>query len=139
MNLDDLKATVGKHGKVSKKGLYSGLAIGRFSGGYLGLKAGEKLFTGADILEVYPELDPGSLGPEESAIYAAVVGGYFLGGLGLAKGVTKYQELRDKDLEYTRPLLHPSEKLKDVDEFLEGEKEEESDLQEAIEYIFGKK
>lgn len=139
MNLDELKATVGKYGKVSKKGLYSGLALGRFSGGFLGLQAGEKMFSGAEILQVYPELDPGALGPEESAVYAAVVGGYFLGGLGMAKGVTKYQEFKDKDLEYTRPLLHPSEKLKEVEKYLEGENEEESDLEEAIEYVFDEK
>lgn len=139
MNLDELKAAAGKHGKVSKEGLYSGLALGRFSGGYLGLKAGEEVFSGAEIIQIYPELDPGSLGPEESAVYAGVVGGYFLGGLGLAKAVTKYQELRDKDIEYRRPLLHPSEKLKDVNRFLDGEEDEESDLQEAIEYVFGEK
>lgn len=135
LDRDELKALAGKYGKVSKKGLYSGAAIGRLTGGYAGMKAGETAFPSAEIAQIYPEIDPGALGPEESAVYTAVVGGYFLGGIGLAKGVTKYQELKEKDIEYTRPFLKPSEGLKKVKDFLD-DKEDEADLSEAFNVVF---
>lgn len=132
---DKLKALAGKYGKVSKKGLYSGAAIGRLTGGYAGMKAGETAFPGAEVAEIYPHIDPGQLGPEEAAVYTGLVGGYFLGGIGLAKGVTKYQELKEKDIQYTRPFLKPSEGLKKAKDFLDGE-EDESDLSEAFNVVF---
>lgn len=135
MNRDELKAVAGKYGKVSKKGLYSGAALGRLTGGYLGMKAGETAVPEAEILQIYPEIDPGALGPEETAVYTAVLGGYFLGGIGLAKGVTKYQELKEKDIQYTRPFLKPSEGLKKLKGFLDG-KDEEQDLEEAFSTVF---
>lgn len=133
MDLDKLKAVAGKYGKVSKKGLYSGATIGRFSGGYLGLKAGETALPDAEILELYPQIDPGQFGPEEQALYAAVVGGYFAGGIGLAKAVTRYQELKESDIEYTRPFLKPFETLEDTREYLE--EGEEKDISEGLENI----
>ncbi|AOV95004.1 hypothetical protein AQV86_03705 [Nanohaloarchaea archaeon SG9] len=135
MDTDRLKAVAGKYGKVSKKGLYSGAAVGRLTGGYIGMKAGEKVLPEADIVEISPHLDPGTLGPEETAVYTAVVGGYFLGGLSLAKGVTKYQEMKESDVQYTRPFLKPPEGLRKVRGFLEG-KEEDEDLREAFEVVF---
>lgn len=135
MDTDTLKAVAGKYGKVSKKGLYSGVAVGRFTGGYLAMKTGEMAIKEAEIVDIYPELDPGALGPEEIAVYTGIVGGYFLGGIGFAKGVTKYQEIKEKDIEYTRPFLKPSEGLKKVKEFLD-EKEEETDLSEAFSVVF---
>lgn len=135
MDTDKLKEKAGKYGKVSKRGLYSGLGLGRLSGGYLGLQAGEAVFSEAEIAEIYPHIDPGQLGPEETAIYAALLSGYVLGGLGVAKGVTKYQEMREKDIKYTRPFLKPAEGLEKVREYLESEDEEES-LKEAFELVF---
>jgi len=135
LDRDELKSLAGKYGKVSKKGLYSGATVGRLTGGYIGMKTGETVLPGADIVEIYPQIDPGALGPEETAVYSAVIGGYFLGGLGLAKGVTKYQEMKESDVEYTRPFLKPSEGLRKVKGFLEDEESEE-DLQEAIELVF---
>lgn len=135
MDRDQLKAKAGKYGKVSKKGLYSGAAIGRLTGGYAGMKAGETAFPTAEIAEIYPHIDPGQLGPEEAAIYTGLLGGYVLGGIGLAKGVTKYQEMKEKDIQYTRPFLKPSEGLKKVKDFLDR-KEEETDLSEAFDVVF---
>ncbi|MFB6115091.1 MAG: hypothetical protein ABEK04_02275 [Candidatus Nanohalobium sp.] len=135
MDIDDLKARTEKYGKVSKKGLYAGMGPGRLTGGYLGLETGEAVFPSAEVFEIYPHIDAGQLGPEEAAVYTTVVGGYFLGGIGLAKGVTKYQELKEKDLEYTRPFLKPSEGLKKVKDFLD-EKEDERDLSEAFDVVF---
>lgn len=135
MDTDKLKEKTGKYGKVSKRGLYSGLGLGRLSGGYLGMQAGETVFPEASTAEIYPHIDPGQLGPEEAAVYGALLSGYLLGGIGVAKGVTKYQELRKKDLKYTRPFLKPVEGLKQIKEFLEDEEDEES-LEEAFELLF---
>lgn len=136
LDRDELKAVAGKYGKVSRKGLYSGAAIGRLTGGYLGMKTGESALPNAEILQIYPEIDTGALGPEETAVYTAVIGGYFLGGIGLAKGVTKYQELKEKDIEYTRPFLKPSEGLKKVKDLLGGEDEDELELEDAFGMVF---
>jgi hypothetical protein len=99
------------------------------------MKAGETMFSEADIAEIYPHLDLGQLGPEEAAVYTALLSGYLLGGVGVAKGVTKYQELKEKDIQYTRPFLKPAEGLRKIREFLEDEEDEES-LEEAIKLVF---
>lgn len=123
MNTDRIKAIERKYGKVSKKGLYSGMIAGRIPGGYAGMKAGKEIFPSANIAEIYPQIDPGSLGPEESAVYGALIGGYILGGFGVAKGVTKYQEMKEEDLEYTRPFIKPFEGLKGIRKYLDGEED----------------
>lgn len=134
MKTDNLKAIAGKYGKVSRKGLHTGILAGRIPGGYAGMKAGKEAFPSANIAEIYPHIDPGTLGPEEGAVYGALVGGYLLGGFGVAKGVTKYQELKEKDLEYTRPFLKPFEGIRSIKSFLE-EDEEENITSEAFEAL----
>lgn len=134
MKTDRLKATAGKYGKVSKKGLRHGLLYGRFAGGYTGKEISEYLIPQADILDPLA-LDPGHLGPEEQTVYAAVVAGYFLGGFSAAKAVTKYQEMKEKDLEYTRPFLTPFDSWRKVKEFLDDEEEDE-DIADSFEQFF---
>lgn len=129
MNTDKAKAIAGKYGKVSKKGLYSGLGIGRPVGGYAGLKAGEYALPDAEVVQILPQIDPGQFGPEEQAVYAAVVSGYLAGGLGVAKAITKYQEFQGKELEYTRPFLKPFTGLRKVRDFLENGEEELEDIE----------
>lgn len=129
MNTDKAKAIAGKYGKVSRKGLYSGLGIGRPVGGYTGLKAGEYAVPDAEVAEILPQIDPGQFGPEEQAVYAALVGGYLAGGMGVAKAVTKYQEFKDKELEYTRPFLTPVSGLRKVKDFLEDDDGELEDIE----------
>ncbi|MFB6174869.1 MAG: hypothetical protein ABEJ87_02740 [Candidatus Nanohalobium sp.] len=68
-------------------------------------------------------------------MYAALVGGYLAGGMGVAKAVTKYQEYRDKDLEYTRPFPTPFTGLKKVREFLDGEEEDLEDFEVEGEFF----
>lgn len=99
------------------------------------MKAGEAMLPEADIAEIYPHIDPGQLGPEEAIVYTALLSGYLLGGIGVAKGVTKYQELREKDVKYTRPFLKPAEGLEKVKTYLEDEETDES-LEEAFELVF---
>jgi hypothetical protein len=135
LNIDRVKAAAGKYGKVSKKGLYAGIGLGRPVGGYAGLKAGEYAVPDSEVIQVLPQIDPGNFGPEEQAVYAALVGGYLAGGMGVAKAVTKYQELKDKDLEYTRPFLTPFTGLRKVRDFLDGEKEDLEDFKVEGEFF----
>lgn len=129
MNTDGLKEAAGKYGKVSKKGLYAGIGLGRPAGGYAGLKAGDYAMPNAEVAEILPQIDPGQFGPEEQAVYAAMVGGYIAGGMGVAKAVTKYQELKKSDIEYRRPFLTPFTGFKKVKSFLEDEEEDLRDIE----------
>jgi hypothetical protein len=95
--------------------LYAGLLGGRTLGGFLGFEAGQRVFSGAELIDPYP-MELGQLGPEEGAVYAAVVGGYVAGSIGVTRAVDKYQELCHKDIEYTRPV----QELENAKEFLEG-------------------
>lgn len=132
LELDRLKAAAGKYGKVSRRGLYAGLVPGRFGGGYTGKEIGEELEPGAEIIDPLA-LDPGHLGPEEATVYTLIAAGYFAGGLGVAKAFTKYQELRDQDLKYTRPFVTPLDGWRAVKKLLD---EEETGIDErAVEGI----
>jgi hypothetical protein len=111
--------------KVTRKGFYTGLFGGRPIGGFLGLQLSQKVFSNAELIDPY-QMELGQFGPEEGAIYAAVVGGYVAGGIGATKAVEKYQEVRDKKKEYTSPI----EELENVREFLEDLNSE--DLSEEI-------
>lgn len=114
--------------------MYAGLGVGRYSGGYIGFKTGESAFPAAETMEIYPQLNPGQLGPEETAVYAVMATGYLAGGLGMAKAITRYQELKEKDLEYTRPFLKPVEGLRKAREVLE-EEDSEDDVSEGLELL----
>jgi len=138
LKLDDLKEVVGRYGKVSKEGLYSGVSLGRFGGGYTGYKLGDKFFEEPDLIELYPVMDSGSAGPEELAVYSSVLTGYFLGGVLTAKGVTKIQELRQTDFRYRRPVNKSIEKIEDLADFSESE-EDVDDIDEALEFFFDDK
>lgn len=75
MGLDEVKAFLGEKGRVSKKGFYSGILLGRPAGGYSGLKAGDYIFPDSEILQIYPSLDLGSFGPEEQIVYTGIAEG----------------------------------------------------------------
>lgn len=129
-----MKELAGKYGKVSKEGLYSGASLGRFGGGYFGLRASDALVEDPEILQLYPSIDLGSAGPEEMAIYSGVVAGYFLGGALTAKGVTKFQELRENDFKYTRPVNKSIQRMEDL---LSSEtKEGEENVEEVLDFFF---
>lgn len=89
----------------------------------------------SDILQLYPLIDSGSAGPEELAIYSSIVAGYFLGGALTAKGVTRFEELREKDFKYTRPVNNSIEKIEEVASSDDSE-EEKVDFDEAVKHFF---
>jgi len=91
---------------------------GRPIGGFLSLQLSQKVFSNAELIDPY-QMELGQFGPEEGAVYAAVVGGYIAGGIGVTKAVEKYQELHGEP-EYTSPLGE----LENAKEFLEGVKPE---------------